>query len=528
MSRQPPAREETGGIRRDLIEGFAYVRAHAWLWATLAGAALFLLVTYGPMEVLLPYIIKNELGGDAATFGTVLAVGGLGSIAAAVLLSITGLPRRHVTFMWSRLDGRRRSWTSASRSPGASWQMCVLAFFSFGLATAGLLTWSMLMYTLVPGEMLGRVSSLDWFVSIGLTPVSFALTGPIADAFGARETLAGAGILGLFTVRLPVHPGRARPRAHAASRRQGAGRLDLVRLRLATVAARGDARARRPGGRARPGPLDPHRLQLGVELLLAGRELAAGSAQRLLQRAPAGALPDRAVARRAGRARPGDPAGACWRAEGYNHVGDISWDRAEGGRVLLPLECFTPGAPNGGNTCGTGSIGVADPATLAFRYYVKLDPAADREGDVGRELARRHGCSGPRAAATCWPTGPSDVRPARAAPAGAPLRAVRRLRGAVPPSGVTGAAFRGGRLLPRRRRGHHLPGLVGRRAAAARAGSSSSCRTSRARRRGCTRMRLMNGELHWLIAPLAVEPTFPPSVALLHFTRGARPARADG
>jgi hypothetical protein len=90
---------------------------------------------------------------------------------------------------------------------GASWQMCVLAFFSFGLATAGLLTWSMLMYTLVPTEMLGRVSSLDWFISIGLTPLSFALTGPIADAFGARETLAGAGILGLFTVGFLFIPG---------------------------------------------------------------------------------------------------------------------------------------------------------------------------------------------------------------------------------------------------------------------------------------------------------------------------------
>ena len=206
MSRQPPAREATGGMRRDLMEGFAYVRAHPWLWATLTGAALFLLVTYGPMEVLLPYIIKNELGGDAATFGTVLAVGGLGSIVAAVLLSITGLPRRHVTFMWS-------AWTVGVvmdvglALAGASWQMCVLAFFSFGLATAGLLTWSMLMYTLVPGEMLGRVSSLDWFVSIGLTPVSFALTGPIAEAFGARETLAGAGILGLFTIGFLFIPG---------------------------------------------------------------------------------------------------------------------------------------------------------------------------------------------------------------------------------------------------------------------------------------------------------------------------------
>ena len=47
----------------------------------------------------------------------------------------------------------------------------------------------------------------------------------------------------------------------------------------------------------------------------------------------------------------------------------------EGGRVLLPLECYVPGGPNGGNPCLHGSIGVADPGTLQWRYYVKLDPA---------------------------------------------------------------------------------------------------------------------------------------------------------
>ena len=57
-------------------------------------------------------------------------------------------------------------------------------------------------------------------------------------------------------------------------------------------------------------------------------------------------------------------------AEGYNHIGDPTWNRAG---VVLPLECYDPGG--GGNTCGTGSFGVADPATLAWRYYVKLDPA---------------------------------------------------------------------------------------------------------------------------------------------------------
>jgi hypothetical protein len=55
--------------------------------------------------------------------------------------------------------------------------------------------------------------------------------------------------------------------------------------------------------------------------------------------------------------------------EGYNHAGDLSYDPV-GQRILLPLECYYPKA--GGNTCATGAIGVVDPVTLRFRYYVNL------------------------------------------------------------------------------------------------------------------------------------------------------------
>ena len=47
--------------------------------------------------------------------------------------------------------------------------------------------------------------------------------------------------------------------------------------------------------------------------------------------------------------------------------------RREGGRILLPLECYDPKSP--ANTCGIGGFGVADPDTLTWRYWVKLDPA---------------------------------------------------------------------------------------------------------------------------------------------------------
>jgi uncharacterized membrane protein len=93
----------------------------------------------------------------------------------------------------------------------AAWLMCLVAFVNFALGTAALVVWNTLMNTLVPPELLGRVSSLDWFVSIGLTPVSFAITGPVASVLGARETLALAGALGAVTFLFLFVPGVRNP-----------------------------------------------------------------------------------------------------------------------------------------------------------------------------------------------------------------------------------------------------------------------------------------------------------------------------
>jgi len=210
ISARPPPRSAPDSIWRDLGEAFAYVRAHAWLWGTLVGAALFLLFTLGPFEVLLPYIIRNDLGGGAAVFGTVLAAGGAGSIFGAVLMGRSGLPRRHVTFMWSAWCVGDLLFIALAFAESA-WLMCLVSFVNFALGTAALVVWNTLMNTLVPRELLGRVSSFDWFVSFGLTPLSFAITGPVAGLIGARETLALAGALGAMTFLFMFIPGVRAP-----------------------------------------------------------------------------------------------------------------------------------------------------------------------------------------------------------------------------------------------------------------------------------------------------------------------------
>jgi hypothetical protein len=220
------------------------------------------------------------------------------------------------------------------------------------------------------------------------------------------------------------------------------------------------------------------------------------------------------------------------RAEGYNHIGDIAYDPGEGGRLLLPLECYTVSGPTR-NPCGTGSFGVADPNTLQWRYHVKLDPAfikkamwVERSPDgallwtqAGRDLlAYRTAEVVAQNQTTLTPEGPRGIA----------LRPARRLRG-VAPDGYTGAAFYRGRLYGAVDR----PGLVevwshdlrprGRRRLEVRRPIVGESEGLTAARRG-------GGVLQWLVTPAEVStepPTFGTSRSVvLSLSPAARRARA--
>lgn len=208
MSARPlEARAPGVSALADVAEGFRFVRSQTWLWGTLVAAAITLLCFYGPWEVLVPFVVKNELGGSARDLGFVFGAGGLGAVLSSLVLAQRNLPRRHITFMYG-------AWTVSGFAivgygvAGEIWHAMVAALLAGGLGNAGMIVWMTQMQTRVPRALLGRVSSLDWFVSIGLIPVSFALTGPIAAAAGARETLIGAGVLsGCITFAFLFLPG---------------------------------------------------------------------------------------------------------------------------------------------------------------------------------------------------------------------------------------------------------------------------------------------------------------------------------
>jgi MFS family permease len=187
--------EPAESLWQEMRAGISFVRQHVWLWGTFLSATFTYLLFVGPTEVLLPYVVKTELGGSATALSLILTSGGLGAVGAALAVGWIGVPRRFITYMYV-------AWAIATLAVAgyglgtATWQLALACVVVNGLEAAGTVAWATTKQKLVPGSMLGRVSSVDWFVSTALLPLSYALAAPVAHWLGVQATLTGAGLIG--------------------------------------------------------------------------------------------------------------------------------------------------------------------------------------------------------------------------------------------------------------------------------------------------------------------------------------------
>lgn len=183
-------------VLADLREGFLFMARTPWLLATLLFASGFILFIMGPIEVLLPFITNARFEHGERIFGFVLAAFGLGSAIGALAVSSRRLPRRYLTVMMT-------CWTVGNlpiMAIGYTSSFPLMAFASFvvGMTSgAAMVIWGTLLQRRVPSAMLGRVSSLDFFVSLVFMPVSMALAGPLSKVISIETIylLAGVGPL---------------------------------------------------------------------------------------------------------------------------------------------------------------------------------------------------------------------------------------------------------------------------------------------------------------------------------------------
>jgi len=192
---------------QDIREGIGYVRGRPWLWGTLAWMFIAFPFTTAPYVVLLPYLVKNELGGDSRSLGLVFAAGGVGAIATSLVLSQVPIPRRHTTFMYAMFGFGVFDLVLYALTQ-APWQAMVIALVAETCLTAGVIVWNTLLQKAVPVAMLGRVRGLEWLAAFGLTPLAYVVVGQVSDVVGARSVMAACGILSVaLTAMVFLLPG---------------------------------------------------------------------------------------------------------------------------------------------------------------------------------------------------------------------------------------------------------------------------------------------------------------------------------
>jgi MFS family permease len=207
--REPGAAAGLASALADVREAGSYVRRTPWLWATLGFAMIAVLAFVGPIDVLTPFAVQERLGGGATEYGLVLTAFGVGTAAGALGVSWGRMPRRYLTLMLCAW-GFGSLPLMALGLANELWLMA-LAIFVVGVTSGiGEVIWGTLLQRRVPDELRGRVSGLDWFVSLGLLPVSMMLAGPAAEAFGITAVFVGAAVIPAILAPIALATGRLR------------------------------------------------------------------------------------------------------------------------------------------------------------------------------------------------------------------------------------------------------------------------------------------------------------------------------
>ncbi|MDG4810099.1 MFS transporter [Micromonospora sp. WMMD1120] len=178
-------------VLADLRHGLGEVRSRDWFWSSLVGhgvwnGAAAVLMTLGPAVAI------DQLGGET-TWVLLLQAGAIGMLAGSLLAGRVRLRRPVLLANLGLACYAAPLFLLAVAAPAPA----VLAAYAVAMTALGYLNpvWETVVQQHFPPEVLARVTSYDWLVSLGATPLGYALAPLAADAFGAPVPLIVAGLL---------------------------------------------------------------------------------------------------------------------------------------------------------------------------------------------------------------------------------------------------------------------------------------------------------------------------------------------
>ncbi|MFJ8584834.1 MFS transporter [Streptomyces sp. NPDC093595] len=197
--RRPQDQRTATGLLADSLDGLRYVWAHKWLLYAFTAGAVTVICVMGPWNVLVPYVLHNDMARGAGSYGLVLAVGGVGQIAGALAVGGKSLGGRSLVSLylaWGVMAGGLVGFTfHTSLLPALIGSFVINA----ALAVSAVL-WGALLQTAVPRAFVARMFGIDWALSQVLVPISYSVTGAFAGATTTSTALLVAALGGLAGV----------------------------------------------------------------------------------------------------------------------------------------------------------------------------------------------------------------------------------------------------------------------------------------------------------------------------------------
>ena len=198
----------------DLRGGWREVRSRSWVWSFLLAMVVYHVIVLPSIYVLGPVLMKDELNG-ATSWAIITVAFGLGSIVADVFLL-----RWHPRFALRAAAIALIFASCQAVIIGSGLPILAIAAVEF-LAAIGVSAfftlWETSLQEHIPEQSLSRVSSYDYAASAGMMPIGMVVAGPVAEAVGIHETLAGMSVIGIVAALgcLSVRSVRDLPRAAA-------------------------------------------------------------------------------------------------------------------------------------------------------------------------------------------------------------------------------------------------------------------------------------------------------------------------
>ncbi|MGD0219153.1 MAG: MFS transporter [Acidimicrobiales bacterium] len=223
--RSRPAPAASGkSLVGDARAGLAWTRAQPWLWYTIIAASVANFAAFTPFAVLGPLLIRDILHQGPTQYGLVFAAAGLGGVLSSLVAFRFGSPRRRVSVMWGGWATGAVALTGIGLAPNV-FVVAALGAVAFGLLQYGSMIWQTMMQELVPSEMLGRASSVDWLFSLSLSPLGILVAGVAAETIGVRPTIVAGGLIAAFMGLVLFLPGVRDPERGPLARTTAGGPL---------------------------------------------------------------------------------------------------------------------------------------------------------------------------------------------------------------------------------------------------------------------------------------------------------------